>query len=741
MADRRNFLLGRGESLTQQIAPPARKMQKAHPYSFAEALQTAQSQLGSIVSDIESLPTGACPNDEAVVSMTLHPAYLAKSYFPDDLLRKAELRAVGSRSTTIIPRRDLRKKSADEPQVTTRIFVAGKRSTFRSLSGVLPGWREDSPEATDLREVEELAPVTATERMVIDPKLAGDVYEVVLHVPGRYVTNAFAEYVRSLGGIVRSEKSFTVRGLQFVPVRISKAELEALARFTYLRVVRQMPKMRSLLPAVTRVFGPAGATCELPTAPPVANDISVAVFDAGMPTFAELAQYVTVVEPKGIGGVVQNGESHGLAVTSALLFGPLKPGNKAARPYAKVDHYRVLDADAEDDPEVLYDVLHRIDSVLKAKPYDFANISVGPAYPVEDDDVHPWTSVLDERLANGPGRSPGRAKPDAVAFGGTLERPFLVLSNEDPRAVVGICGTSFASPYALRSGIGVRALLGAEQIQPLAIRALLIHRAEDVGHPAEECGWGRVIDDPNQLIVCDPGVVHVVYQGEIAPKQYLRAAIPVPVNLPNVMLDITATICFASETDPQDPLHYTRSGIEVLFVEDTTTLRPNGNRKTQTFFGKDKRFDDEWTLRVDAHKWETIVRRKKRKLRPASTVPSLSFTITLAKRVANRKATARFHMRWWSRSPHQRCPISTTAFSLSTASCSRCVPRCRSGYKLRASFSLAPRSVDVGDAGQPADTVMRRIANPSSDSRRRPSFGNVVPCGDRGDDSDIPAQT
>jgi hypothetical protein len=179
MPDRRNFLLGRGESLTKQIAPPGRPMKKAHPYSFAEALQTAQAQLGSIVSDIQSLPDGACPNDEAVVSMTLHPAYLAKSYFPDDLLRKAELRAVGSRSATIIPRRDLRKKAADEPQVTTRIFVAGKRSIFRSLAGILPAWREDSPEATDLREVEELAPVTVTERLMIDPALAGDVYEVV----------------------------------------------------------------------------------------------------------------------------------------------------------------------------------------------------------------------------------------------------------------------------------------------------------------------------------------------------------------------------------------------------------------------------------------------------------------------------------------------------------------------------------------------------------------------------------
>jgi hypothetical protein len=668
MAERRNFLLGRGENLTKLIGPPARKPAKAHPYSFAEALETARTELPPIIAAIDALPAAACPRDEAVMSMTLHPAYLAKSYFPDDLLKKAELRAIGSRKVSIRPRRDLRKsKSADEPQVTTRIFVAGKRSALRALPAALGTWHEQSREATDLREIEALAAVTSAERMVIDPTATDDVYEVVLHVPGKYVTDAFIEYARSLGGVVRSEKSFTVRGLHFVPVRVGKTQLEALARFAFLRVVRQMPKMRSLLPTVTRVFGPGTATYRVPTAPPVDPTIKVAIFDAGMPDFHALAEYVEIVEPLGIGDVVDNGLAHGLGVTSAVLFGPLKPGEEANRPFAKVRHFRVLDAEAENDPEVLYDVLHRIDSSLAAEMPDFANISVAPAYPVEDDDVHPWTSVLDERLSHGktvasiavgntgeadriaglhriqipsdcvnalaigacdsrngswqrasysswgPGRSPGRAKPDAVAFGGTMERPFLVMSDAAPGEIIGMCGTSFASPYALRSGIGIRALLGSKQIGPLAIRALLVHRAEDVGHDPAECGWGRIIEDPNQLVICDPGVVHVVYQGEIAPRQYLRAAIPVPSGLPQVFLEITATVCFASETDPQDPLHYTRSGIEVLFVEDSLNTRKDGTRKTQSFFGRDNRFDDEWELRVDAHKWETIVRRKKRK--------------------------------------------------------------------------------------------------------------------------------
>jgi hypothetical protein len=32
------------------------------------------------------------------------------------------------------------------------------------------------------------------------------------------------------------------------------------------------------------------------------------------------------------------------------------------------------------------------------------------------------------------------------------------------------------------------------------------------------------------------------------------------------MVEITATFCFATATDPQDPLNYTRSGLEVRSI-------------------------------------------------------------------------------------------------------------------------------------------------------------------------------
>ena len=93
--------------------------------------------------------------------------------------------------------------------------------------------------------------------------------------------------------------------------------------------------------------------------------------------------------------------AHGHDVTSAALFGPLVPGKPAPRPFGVVDHYRVLDKECDSDPYELYDALRRIDEVIKARQYEFFNLSIGPALPIEDDEVHPWTALLDEHLSDG----------------------------------------------------------------------------------------------------------------------------------------------------------------------------------------------------------------------------------------------------------------------------------------------------------------------------------------------------
>jgi hypothetical protein len=59
------------------------------------------------------------------------------------------------------------------------------------------------------------------------------------------------------------------------------------------------------------------------------------------------------------------------------------------------------------------------------------------------------------------------------------------------------------------------------------------------------------------------------------------------------MVEITATFCFATPTDPQDPLNYTRSGLEVRFrPHDKRRKDPNQlHADSSAIFPSERRVD------------------------------------------------------------------------------------------------------------------------------------------------------
>ena len=367
---------------------------------------------------------------------------------------------------------------------------------------------------------------------------------------------------------------------------------------------------------------------KLPDSGPVDPSFRAVIFDGGLPSAASsvLHRWVDYVEPAGIGPAVPTMQDHGLAVTAALLFGPVLSEVLPAPPCG-IDHVRVIDANTAAEPDMAYvDVLDRIIAHLDAHPgrYAFMNISLGPNIPVSDDEVTAWTAALDDWLANGravatfavgnegerdaaaglnrvqppadavnglavgaanilgaswvravyscvgPGRSPGYVKPDGVAFGGSDMEPFVTLGLQGQLISVDTQGTSFAAPYALRSAVAIRAQLGTA-LSPLAIRALLIHRAEPGTNNRTEVGWGRFESDPDHLITCEDDEALVIYQGSLPVGEHLRAAIPLPPSGLRGMVNLTATLVIGPEVDPEHPSAYTRSGLEVAF-------RPNSTR-------------------------------------------------------------------------------------------------------------------------------------------------------------------
>ncbi len=662
---KRNFLLGKGERLTSPVVVRPGPPSKEPPYTFAQARSRLAPMVTAAASALNSLPDAACPGGQVVGAITLNPEYISKTAYPGNLLKVVGLEAVGSRPRRIKP--DAKSKNrAPEETLTTELFVRGDKATFNVWAQTLPLWTASARAADDLAALETIAAPTPEDKIKGALKRGGTiVMEAVLHageVEGEAaILPSFKGYLRRLGVETDLDRRFYAGGLCFVEVEARAEDAEAIATFTAVRALRQMPALRLLRPTIRSAGGPA-QMISLPTEAAVAANIRAAIFDGGLPGDHLLGSWATAIEPSGIGPAHTEYLEHGTGVTSAFLFGHIDPKIPLPTPYCNVDHYRVLDTAPGQDPRELYEVLGRIQSVLTDEHYDLVNLSLGPILPVDDDDVHAWTAVLDTLLSSGdtlatvavgntgesdaiaglnrvqvpadcvnavavgacdtpdvgwarapyssvgPGRSPGLIKPDLVAFGGALARPFLTVGAGPSPVLAPTGGTSFAAPSALRLGAGVKAHFG-DGMDMLAIRALILHQTEGSDHPTVEVGRGRIAQELEQLVLCDDDTVRVVYQGTISPAKYVRAPIPLPSEGLEGMVRMRATLCFVTDTDPHHPGNYTRAGLEPTFRPHSGMRKKSDqvHADTRSFFGPSRKGMSEFELRRDAWKWESTI--------------------------------------------------------------------------------------------------------------------------------------
>ena len=659
------YLIGRAELLTYPIEAPKKKPgDKSRPYTVAEAKQVLVPQIEAANAVFQSLPPKACADDLAVARLVLHPAYLAKTFFPKLLLDQVGLTSIGSCTRRIQPRRQTKRNAPLEAE-TTELFVAGTRSALQSFPDFARGLSEEIPVAAQFAQIEAFAAMEPNDRLRLEDVGEGHVFEVGLHLPpdgeASDLRSLFADYAQDCGFSVNGEFEFTAGRLLFMAVEGEAARLKSLAQFTLVRVVRPMPHLRAARP-LTRSM-PVAVSFKLPSAEPLSREPKVAVLDGGLPTAHVLDDYVRryFLSDEAAADVPDFAE-HGLGVTSALLFGPIEPDSTAERPYAPVDHHRVLDARISgEDPYELYRTLGHVETVLLSRQYQFINLSLGPDMPVEDQDVHAWTAVIDSLLsdgetlmtvaignngerdaalglnriqvpadsvnaisvgaadrtaagwkraaysATGPGRSPGRRKPDVVAFGGAPKEYFHVTAPGSRPSLAATLGTSFAAPLALRSAVGIRAILG-DAVHPLTIKSLLIHGCEnDDLHDVEHVGWGRVPADINRLITCGDGEARIIYQGELRPGKFLRAPIPLPSFQLEGKVRLTATFCYASPVDPQDAGAYTKAGLGITFRPNSSKRKEGSAQATSQTFFPAAEFRTEAELRADLGKWETVL--------------------------------------------------------------------------------------------------------------------------------------
>jgi hypothetical protein len=431
----------------------------------------------------------------------------------------------------------------------------------------------------------------------------------------------------------------------------SAAQLQRLALFSPIRAIRKLPALRLHRPPMREQA--AGPSPALPKLKAINAETKVLVFDGGLGV-RDFDLWASEQVPTELATTHADYLAHGSEVTSALLFGSVEPGaTTLPQPYFNVEHHRVVGADDEVDVD-LYACMLRIDSLLAKGGVQFCNLSLGPRMFIDDDHPHAWTCMLDKHLATGeclatvavgndgdlegeagriqppadavnalavgaatsadfmwdrapyscrgPGRSPGLVKPDGLAFGGAPGQPLALLSPY-MKGLCEVAGTSYASPLALRVAAGAAAL-SETKLSATALRALMIHKCESAtGHARTHVGWGRFPQSVDQLLSCDDNEATVLYQGHLTAGTPIRAKLPVPAVPMGTNLNIKATFCFASPVDPADSLNYTRHGLTIVF-------RPRGDGSSDEFFSVGS-YGSEDELRLDAHKWETVLHRSR----------------------------------------------------------------------------------------------------------------------------------
>lgn len=673
MAENRKYLFGKGEQLSYNVDVTRSGGSKNPPYTYDETIQRTSSFLNAVIEAFDALPDQACPRGRAVASVSIHPRFISKSDFPTELFRSAGVHAIGGKTENVIPTA-WGINDPPESAVTDTYYVAGEREAFRQWSRNIRHWNPESNEVQQLQTIEKIYVPTRAERFKNQSYVDSGpgVYEVVLHSEDdESILDTFYSFAEKNQIVPIKNRVRFAGNVIFVPVEAQESSsIDEIADFSFLRAVRKMPALRTFRPPVLR--SDFVSIPKLPDQGKFLDEKRIAIFDGGVSDNSPLLPWINRIDPVSIGAPINDALAHGEQVTSAFLFGHLTPETEVKPPYSIVDHIRVIDADsgANSDYE-LYDVLNRILSQLDSvtEPYELVNLSLGPDLPIEDDDITAWTAELDQRASSGqtlfvsaagnsgyrdataklnriqppsdgvnllavgactspnqdwercgyssigPGRTPGVAKPDGVAFGGCFDHPFGVIDSLNQVGLCGTYGTSFSAPLVLRSAAGLSTLTRSE-LQPLAIRALLVHTSEASTAPQQEIGWGRFLSDPLEIISCEDTEITILYQGELPLKQFLRAPIPIgDVDLSG-NVELTATLVIAPEVDPAFANAYTRAGLEVVFRPNINKIKNErqAHATSESFFSDKNLYKAaEYKLRADGHKWEPCLKAKRTK--------------------------------------------------------------------------------------------------------------------------------
>jgi len=204
-------------------------------------VQRFASMLRETVLGLDALPPSVCPNDETVVSCWFRDEGRRREDLLLAISRIAPIRVVGRR-----PPKPLRPGSAEH---AAEWFFAASRASFRRLLEKTAAWQPSQRRIALVGAVARIRPPVPGERLRIRWEKSGKkALEVVLHAgdgaEDRHIVEGFRRYLRELGLRPHHDRMVFARNLAFLALKADAGEALDVARFAFVRLVREMPRLR-----------------------------------------------------------------------------------------------------------------------------------------------------------------------------------------------------------------------------------------------------------------------------------------------------------------------------------------------------------------------------------------------------------------------------------------------------------------------------------------------------------------
>lgn len=637
-------ILGKGERLSNDVELSSGGVTKKDIRTFDIARERILPQLEELSKASMSIPDSHRLNRGIFFCVDMDSSYVAKSYYPQTIATTANWELVGSIAWKQQNRDDI---SIKEKQ-SRRLYFRGTPSSITNFHDRLEQpetlSRTAQKEIVRLDSVRMISPYTKIERMEHIPDRA--LIELIIHsmeesewheclkkLKNILIKNDYPEFLFDWvrGGISK--------GPRFLPAQVDMETIKQLAEFNPLRSVRMMPGIS--FPRIdttsTRDLGPLPKGFSMRTG----INPEIGVFDGGVDTsIPHLGMWVI---PEDLTSAPEEIESvkHGTAVCGAVLYGNYDPSFKYATPQISVKSFRIFPVPKENGFNLdLYHVLNWIENAVDRNPQIKTYVlSFGPDYPIEDNEIDPFTVTLD-RLAYerdvlfivaagnkgmhtppynriqppsdiinglgvgafkrndngdlvpasyscvGPGRCGNAIKPDVHAFGGDDGQLFNVFLARGGGKCTGVRGTSFAAP-TISSIVGhlLHRVDDHSVITPQTAKALLIHNAKRCKDWDANYGWGALINSPEDIMSCMNNAVTVIYNGEIDFKRCVRLQIPFFEDAASGgKVTFRWTFVFATGIAPGMPDEYSLAGTDISFRPHSDvysfTLKGTSGQKT-----------------------------------------------------------------------------------------------------------------------------------------------------------------